>query len=110
MLIRYALCVLFLMAFPAIGHAHSILKSSQPADGAVLATPPAEISMTFGKGMRLTAMDLDGEQVALPAQSGFGLEFAVPLPAVADGAHILHWRGLSEDGHAMKGSLSFTVE
>ncbi|MEL6883173.1 MAG: copper resistance CopC family protein [Pseudomonadota bacterium] len=107
---RNTLFALALLAFPAAVQAHSILKESVPADGSVLSDPPAEISMSFGKGMRLTAIDVDGVPVTLPAQSGFGTTFAMPLPAMESGDYTLEWRGLSEDGHAMKGSLGFTVE
>ena len=108
---RYAAVLALILAlFPHVGQAHSILRSSTPADGAVLAAAPDELALQFGKGIRLTALGVGGDPVDLPAQSGFGTEFAIPLPALTPGTHDLVWRGLSVDGHAMKGTLTFTVE
>ena len=90
-------------------HAHSVLASSTPADGAVVAAPAA-LDLTFAKGIRLTALGIAGQSVALPDQSGFGTSFAIPLPALPPGTHTVEWRGLSADGHVMKGTLTFTVE
>ena len=101
---------LALVLAPIAGQAHSVLKASTPAHESVMAEPPESLDLTFAKGMRLTALALGGETLDLPDQSGFGLDFSVPLPVLASGEHTVTWRGLSEDGHPMKGTFNFVIE
>lgn len=97
------------LALPGVVHAHSVLQSSQPAQGATVETVPQEIVLTFAKDIRLTSVRMGSDTLDLPKQSGFGTTFAVPLPSMSAGVHRVEWRGLGIDGHAMTGTVDFTV-
>ncbi|WP_406646054.1 copper resistance protein CopC [Aliisedimentitalea scapharcae] len=95
--------------------AHSKIETTIPADGAVLASAPAEIDLTFGKDIRLTRVVLshqDGAAVPLDlgSQTQFGRGFTVPLQSLGQGVYRIEWRGLGMDGHAMTGTFTFAVE
>lgn len=95
--------------------AHSSVTTTQPANGDVLAEVPAEISFTFAKGIRLTRaemghLDQPAIRLDLGDQTSFDLLFTVPLQEMGKGTYRIDWRGLGEDGHAVQGTFTFTVE
>lgn len=95
-------------------HAHSQQETTFPEDGAVLAVAPDVLSMTFDEPMRITMISLTSE-----AGDTFDLErsdamepvteFRATPPPLPEGRYTVEWRGLSSDGHPMKGSFSFEV-
>lgn len=102
-----------LVTVPAL--AHSELDRMVPADGAVLSAVPERVSMNFVSDIRLTLVrvihsDTHSEDLDLGDQSSFATQFAVPLSDFGPGIYQIEWRGLSSDGHAMKGSFSFEVD
>ena len=109
-----ALLLLVLMV-PTDASAHAALVDSDPADGAELAALPDAIVLTFnepveapGETMVLTT---GTEQVELDVAAGPDvgqLEASVP-PGIAAGTHQLAWRAISDDGHLVEGSLTFTT-
>ncbi|WP_415922290.1 copper resistance CopC family protein [Tateyamaria sp. SN6-1] len=101
-------CIAALSPLEAV--AHSVLKYSQPANGATLSAPPSELAMTFSKDIRLTGLTLADQKIDVPDAAGFDVEFSVPLPGVASGEHTIEWRGISADGHVMTGNVSFSVQ
>lgn len=107
---KYTVLAALLSVLPGLALAHSILKRSDPAAGTVLDVAPAEISLTFGDGVRLTALRLGGDLLDVPDQSGFATLLVVPLPPMEAGAQSIEWRGLSKDGHTVKGNIDFTVK
>ena len=94
--------------------AHTKQETTFPEDGAVLGMAPSVVSMTFGAPMRITSIQLTSE-----AGGTFELErsdamapvteFHAPPPPLPKGRYTVEWRGLSSDGHPMKGSFSFEV-
>ena len=94
--------------------AHSKQEVTVPHDGAVLAGPPDVVSVAFDAPMRITVIHLTSE-----AGDTFGLErsddmrpvteFRAIPPLLPNGRYTVEWRGLSADGHAMKGRFSFEV-
>lgn len=104
--------VIALTAAPA--YAHDALKSSNPADGATLARPPAQVVLTFeeppvelGAQLVVTGPDgpvttgsprLDGDDVVADVQPG--------APA---GRYTVEWRVTSDDGHPVSGTFAFTA-
>ena len=94
--------------------AHSEQEVTVPHDGAVLAAPPDVVSIAFDAPMRITVIRLKSE-----AGGTFELErsddmqpvtdFRAIPPALPNGRYTVEWRGLSADGHAMKGRFSFEV-
>ena len=60
------------------------------------------VSMTHAEHPSVD-LDLDGFD-------GFISDYAIPLQSMESGVYLIEWRGLGADGHALNGSLSFTVE
>ena len=99
----------------AAASAHSRLNTTAPADGAVLAQAPAHIVLTFAKRLRLTRVRMthdDGPAVDLElgGQKSLKTRFTVPLSGKGRGLYRIEWRGLSIDGHAMRGRFTFRVK
>ena len=87
---------------------------SSPADDAVLATAPSNISLTFEHPVILTQVEVHGPghtsiPVSFTAPAAATASYSVPLPALASGAYEVHWTATG-DGHAMEGTLHFTVQ
>lgn len=100
-----------LAAAPALAHAS--LVSTVPADGAVLAAAPAEITLGFNEPVAplvVRLVDEGGKETALTPDAGGGSQLVVKMPAgLADGTHVLSWRVISADGHPIAGTLVFSV-
>ncbi|MGI3786226.1 MAG: copper resistance CopC family protein [Janthinobacterium lividum] len=105
--------VLALVAAPA--YAHDELRSSSPADGATVATPPSQVVLTFeeppvslGAQVVVTGPDgpvssgaprLDGDDVIADVQ-----------PQTPAGRYTVQWRVTSDDGHPVSGTFAFTAQ
>jgi methionine-rich copper-binding protein CopC len=113
---RAVLCALLpLVLASQTALAHSSKEGTRPTDGAVLAASPEMIGMTFDMPMRVTLvslMDQDGTGYALTRTDNMRpvKAFDAVLPTLPKGSYQVEWRGLSEDGHPMQGTFSFTVE
>ena len=104
--------VLALVAAPA--YAHTELTSSNPADGATLATPPAQVVLTFSE-----APVALGAQVVVTGPTGAvsagaprldGLTVVQDVqPSGPAGRYTVEWRLTSDDGHPVSGTLGFTA-
>ena len=107
------LCLL-VFVFPV--QAHSPLKATIPAANEVLAEAPQIIKLIFTKAARVTKVTLtytnagtsQTERLELPSKK-FVSEMMLSHAFQGAGAYKVNWRALSEDGHAIKGSFSFTV-
>lgn len=114
--VRYASAVMaaVMIVAAAAAFAHSKQEVTFPHDGAVLAAPPDVVSIAFDAPMRITVIQLTSE-----AGDTFGLErsddmrpvtdFRATPPMLPNGRYTVEWRGLSADGHPMKGRFSFEV-
>lgn len=110
-----ALLAVTFVAGPAM--AHSVLKSSTPADNATVASPQA-VEMTFSdrvnlrfSNVTLTGPDGSDIEVSKPEVSDDGHSLVVPVTtALATGTYGVAWDALSQDGHKVEGKFSFTVE
>ncbi len=98
---------------PATARAHSELRGSSPADGAVLEAPPTRLELRFNETVQVTLLRLrreDGVEMPLPARSiRERREEIVALPPLPAGAYVAEWRAISSDGHAIGGALRFRV-
>ena len=108
---------LSLLSAPAFAHAH--LKSATPAADGTIATPPAQLDLTFSEGVnpKFTGVTLTGPDKAAvatgPATLGAGGDttLVVPVPtALAAGTYTVDWHALATDGHKTTGSYRFTVK
>ncbi|WP_109508698.1 copper resistance protein CopC [Nocardioides speluncae] len=99
------------VATPASAHAE--LVSTDPAEGAVLAEAPDQVTLTFSEPVRLgadavgtydAAGELDSDARAVDKV------VTVDVPEdLAEGSYVVAWRVISADGHPVAGSLSFAV-
>ena len=109
------LSLAFMAAHSSGALAHSKVEDTTPANGATITAVPAVIGLNFSEGIRLTRVEMAHEEhpavsLDLGAQISFGRVFTIPLPSNGTGIYVIEWRGLGEDGHAMQGEFSFTVE
>ena len=112
--------VLMSPATPA--QAHAVLLRADPSDGAVLALPPSAVRLAFnepidvvGAGLRVfaadgTRVDLGRAPTRPDVDSDDRTVLAAALPEdLPDGGYVVAWRVRSADGHAVAGTLRFTV-
>jgi methionine-rich copper-binding protein CopC len=108
-----AACLLAALA-AAPAQAHSVLPRSSPAQGAVLAAPPAAVELVFNERVQLTALRLrgpDGREIALPERRAIreAQEESIRLPVLGPGEHRIEWRAISADGHPVGGTIAFRI-
>jgi len=109
------LASVLLFASPA--SAHNTLLSSDPAEGATLASAPTQMTLVFDKSVPLNTLSIEmidatGVRTDL---SGFvhgpngDTEVLAPLPSLSPGGVTLRWRLVGADGHPITGRVSFTI-
>jgi methionine-rich copper-binding protein CopC len=122
--IRVLLLLLFsvtLFASQSVAaQAHSVLESSNPAQGQVVETLPSQISLTFNEEL----ISIEGESVntlTLKSVDGAGYELLPPtiIGAVLSaqvaggeypaGEYVLSYRAVSADGHPITGEVTFST-
>ena len=129
-MLKNLLLAIFLV-LPISANAHSPLASSSPQNGETLDEPPTEIFMEFKLPAKLIKVDLtkqsdkqgknllgrlfggdDGESVPLGTSFLMIIDKrqVVPLPSLKDGSYSLTWRAMGEDGHVVKGELTFNIK
>ncbi|WP_279571246.1 copper resistance CopC/CopD family protein [Streptomyces hainanensis] len=95
--------------------AHAALDTSTPEDGAVVATAPDEVTLTFTEGVSLGAdgirvLDPDGDRADAGGPTGSGRDHAVALrPGLADGTYTVAWQVVSTDSHPISGAFTFSI-
>ncbi|MCA3379531.1 MAG: copper resistance protein CopC [Roseomonas sp.] len=103
---------LLLLSLPAA--AHSELRRSVPAAGAVLTQAPEQIELHFNERVQLTALRLyreGSEEVTLPRRAIRSATMEIiTMPALPPGAYRAEWRIISADGHPAGGVIPFRVE
>ena len=104
-----------IVMWASVAIAHSPLKSTTPANDAIIAQAPNEIRLDFGKDIRLTRLavthaDDKKMKLDLSGHDGFKTLYLVPFEGTSTGNYLIEWRGLGADGHALNGAFSFTVE
>ena len=121
-----------LLVLPIAANAHSPLASSSPQNGETLDVPPTVVFMEFKLPAKLIKVDLtkqsdkqeksllgglfgdgdDGETVPLGTSFLMTTDKrqVIPLPYLKDGSYSLTWRALGEDGHVVKGHLTFYIK
>ncbi|MFI8963192.1 copper resistance CopC/CopD family protein [Streptomyces sp. NPDC053493] len=108
-----------LLATAGPASAHAALTGSDPQDGAVVATAPKEVNLTFSEQV---AMSGDSIRVLDPAGkrvdtgeirdlcSGSVVRYGVALlPGLPDGTYTVAWQTVSADSHPVSGAFTFSV-
>jgi methionine-rich copper-binding protein CopC len=103
-----------MLFFSAGVSAHTHLASSIPANNAQVTKAPEQIVLVFDGSVQLTAVSVeaaDGKsKIAItPLPSQKIKETTLPAPKLSNGAHVIVWRAVGDDGHVMSGKVKFTV-
>ncbi len=105
-----------LSCFAAPAAAHNELISSTPAADAVLTTAPTEVSLTFSAALnpaatQLAVVDSRARSVVdgSPRIDGVTVRQAL-TPNLSNGEYRLSYRVVSQDGHTVSDTQSFTVQ
>jgi len=111
-----AAALLTSIATPAVSH--SPVNSSNPADGATLQVVPETFTLTLAEPGRFMKVDVTHTTVDGSADHSMELEIPsrdmtemmeFPAPDMGAGTYLIEWRVLGEDGHAMDGTVTYTV-
>lgn len=110
---------LFGTALSGTASAHSTLTGSDPKDGAVIATVPQRVTLTFSEQV---AMGDDAIRVLEPSGkradigelhdlcSGSVVKYGVDLrDGLPDGTYTVAWRAVSADSHPISGAFTFSI-
>lgn len=108
-----------LLGFASSVAAHSPVSQSEPADGAVLQTVPQALTLTLsdpGRFMRVEVTHTPeggaaGDPVDLDIPSREVTEMMeFSAPDMGAGTYVVEWRVLGDDGHALTGTVTYTVQ
>ncbi|MEU7866489.1 copper resistance protein CopC [Dactylosporangium sp. NPDC049140] len=96
--------------------AHAVLTTSSPAPGALVASAPAEIRLTFNEPVRVVpgrsqVVAPDGKRIddGDPAPAGDGLTIRLRAVDRPTGTYVVSYRVISGDSHPVSGSFTFSV-
>lgn len=94
--------------------AHASLLKTDPADGAVVATLPDQVVLTFNEPIRLDTDAVQGfgpggADWPVTAQAQDNRVVVTPGADPGTGTVVLAWKVISADGHVVGGSLSFSI-
>ncbi|MDC3081246.1 copper resistance protein CopC [Paracoccaceae bacterium] len=125
--------VFTLVIFPLMALSHSPLEKAIPTNGAVLATPPTEYKMLFKSPAKLIKFEIfqkgednnkkpsllkslfknsNGKLIEINYKPSLVLSEShlIKLPKINFGSYEVRWRAMGEDGHVLKGILTFEVK
>lgn len=110
---RLAFLTLGATAWAGPAPAHSELRRSVPAAGAVLDDTPERIELHFSERVQLTTLRLrraDGTEIPLPRRPiRPERSEVIALPPLEPGEYRAEWRIISADGHPVGGVIPFRV-
>ncbi|MEV0414412.1 copper resistance protein CopC [Streptomyces sp. NPDC050448] len=111
------LAALFTAAGPAT--AHAALTASDPKDGAVVATAPAQVTLSFSEQVAMgddsiRVMDPQGRRVDTGELrdmcSGSTIRYGTALHSgLPDGTYTVAWQAVSADSHPVSGAFTFSI-
>ena len=109
-----ALAAAMVVAGAGPASAHATLLESDPVQGAVLPEAPERIRFTYTEAVAavpdgVQVFDAEGGSVRSTAQVAGDTLDVVLTDEVGSGTLIVVWRVISEDGHPVSGSLSFSI-
>ena len=127
------IAIFVLSSLPTMALSHSPLKQANPMDGALLTKAPTEYKMLFKSPAKLIKFEIfqkvqseskkssllksllknsDGKLVKLNYKPSLVLSEShlIKLPEINYGSYEVRWRAMGEDGHVLKGVLTFEVK
>ena len=104
---------LWFMATP-LADAHDVLRSTNPADGAVVDQLPDRVVLTFDEPALAIGTEVQVTGPDGPVTDGtpqlVDTEVRQPVRAGPAGRYTVLWRVTSVDGHPVSGTFSFTAQ
>ena len=123
--------LIILILLPLQLNAHSPLEFSIPKNGALIDNAPNELVLSFKSPAKLIKVKVAEKQSA--EKSSFfkkflgtkqnneyilhkdiskelNLSHILTLPELPPGKFIITWRAMGEDGHVLKGNISFEIQ
>ena len=127
------IAIFILSSLPTMALSHSPLKQANPIDGALLTKAPTEYKILFKSPAKLIKFEIfqkvqsetkkssplksllknsDGKPVKLNYKPSLVLSEShlIKLPKISFGSYEVRWRAMGEDGHVLKGILTFEVK
>ena len=127
------IAVFILLISPTMALSHSPLKLSNPMDGASLSKAPTEYKMLFKSPAKLIKFEIfkkgqnnnkkpsllkglfkksDDKLIDINYEPSLVLSDShlIKLPKINFGSYEVRWRAMGEDGHVLKGILTFEVK
>jgi copper transport protein len=112
-LLAPVLALLLLTGFVRDASAHASLASAEPRDGAVVAQAPKKVELHFNESVTAGAVNLIDATGRLRRDTivdAKGEAIGITLPAdLPNGTQIVSYRVISEDGHPVSGSVTFSI-
>ena len=132
-MLKKIILVFILFSLPTTVFPHSPLKLANPMDGALLTEAPTEYKMLFKSPAKLIKFEIfqkvqnnnkkSSSLKSLFKKSGGKLieinykpslvlseSHLIKLPKINFGSYEVRWRAMGEDGHVLKGILTFEVK
>ncbi|MFJ8391526.1 copper resistance CopC/CopD family protein [Streptomyces sp. NPDC094144] len=109
-----------LLAVAGPASAHAALTGSDPQDGAVVATAPKQVTLTFSEQVAVDKGSIrildpngkraDTEAAPLDLHSGSTVKYGVALhTGLPDGTYTVAWQAVSADSHPVSGAFTFSI-
>ncbi|PWS41602.1 hypothetical protein DKT74_26675 [Streptomyces sp. ZEA17I] len=100
--------------------AHAALTGSDPQDGAVVATAPKEVTLTFSEAIAvgdgsIRVLDPSSKRADTGVEpkdlsDGSTVRYGVELlPGLPDGTYTVAWQAVSADSHPISGAFTFSI-
>jgi copper transport protein len=112
-LIRLVASLLFLVCLAGEASAHASLVYAEPRDGTVLAQAPKAVELRFNESVTAGAVNLidaagklRSDAVVTAKDEAISVRLPPDLPK---GTQIVSYRVISEDGHPVSGSVTFSI-
>ena len=132
-MLKKIILVFILFSLPTTVFPHSPLKLANPMDGALLTKAPTEYKMLFKSPAKLIKFEIfqkvqnnnkkssslkglfkksDGKLIEINYKPSLVLSEShlIKLPQINFGSYEVRWRAMGEDGHVLKGILTFEVQ
>ena len=132
-MLKKVILVFILLSLPTTVFPHSPLKQANPMDGALLSEAPTEYKMLFKSPAKLIKFEIfqkgesnnkkpsllkglfkksDDKLIEINYQPSLVLSEShlIKLPKINFGSYEVRWRAMGEDGHVLKGILTFEVK
>ncbi|MFH9295579.1 copper resistance CopC/CopD family protein [Streptomyces sp. NPDC017520] len=109
-----------LLAGAGPASAHAALTGSDPQDGAVVATAPKEVTLSFSEAIAvgddsIRVLDPSGKRADTEAEprdlsEGSTVRYGVALhTGLPDGTYTVAWQAISADSHPISGAFTFSI-